>query len=250
MIGCSFVVDREYFADIGLLDPGMEVYGGENIELGMRVSGATRGPQTCPGNGCANRLGAACGVSVRSHTAWGTVLCLLHCKRHSLWSAHGAAGRLETFQAAPSAQGTECLPWDHCPRAVPAAVHGVWVHLSWTCKAGVPVWVVGTGGPMAAPGGRGGSSCRGPRQDWAPGAPRGRAWGCMARGTSEGGHQPRSMSPGPHPSHLLPGTLGAPPGFKLPHLATWRTNRKFWKNLGCKSGSLGWQSSSLLGARS
>ncbi|XP_004611074.1 polypeptide N-acetylgalactosaminyltransferase 9 isoform X1 [Sorex araneus] len=37
MIGCSFVVDREYFRDIGLLDPGMEVYGGENIELGMRV---------------------------------------------------------------------------------------------------------------------------------------------------------------------------------------------------------------------
>ncbi|XP_054450417.1 polypeptide N-acetylgalactosaminyltransferase 9 [Pteronotus mesoamericanus] len=37
MIGCSFVVDRGYFGDIGLLDPGMEVYGGENIELGMRV---------------------------------------------------------------------------------------------------------------------------------------------------------------------------------------------------------------------
>uniref|UniRef100_F6Z2B6 Polypeptide N-acetylgalactosaminyltransferase n=1 Tax=Xenopus tropicalis TaxID=8364 RepID=F6Z2B6_XENTR len=37
MIGCSFVVDRAYFGDIGLLDPGMEVYGGENIELGMRV---------------------------------------------------------------------------------------------------------------------------------------------------------------------------------------------------------------------
>uniref|UniRef100_A0A8D1D673 Polypeptide N-acetylgalactosaminyltransferase n=2 Tax=Sus scrofa TaxID=9823 RepID=A0A8D1D673_PIG len=37
MIGCSFVVDREYFGDIGLLDPGMEVYGGENIELGMRL---------------------------------------------------------------------------------------------------------------------------------------------------------------------------------------------------------------------
>ncbi|CDQ65387.1 unnamed protein product [Oncorhynchus mykiss] len=37
MIGCSFVVDREYFSEIGLLDPGMEVYGGENIELGMRV---------------------------------------------------------------------------------------------------------------------------------------------------------------------------------------------------------------------
>ncbi|KAL0965647.1 hypothetical protein UPYG_G00283930 [Umbra pygmaea] len=37
MIGCSFVVNREYFEHIGLLDPGMEVYGGENIELGMRV---------------------------------------------------------------------------------------------------------------------------------------------------------------------------------------------------------------------
>ncbi|KAG2470498.1 GALT9 acetylgalactosaminyltransferase, partial [Polypterus senegalus] len=37
MIGCSFVVNREYFGKIGLLDPGMEVYGGENIELGMRV---------------------------------------------------------------------------------------------------------------------------------------------------------------------------------------------------------------------
>lgn len=40
MIGCSFVVDREYFGQIGLLDPGMEVYGGENIELGMRVGTA------------------------------------------------------------------------------------------------------------------------------------------------------------------------------------------------------------------
>lgn len=41
MIGCSFVVDRKYFGEIGLLDPGMEVYGGENIELGMRVSTTT-----------------------------------------------------------------------------------------------------------------------------------------------------------------------------------------------------------------
>ncbi|XP_074177927.1 polypeptide N-acetylgalactosaminyltransferase 9 isoform X3 [Rhinolophus sinicus] len=43
MIGCSFVVDREYFGDIGLLDPGMEVYGGENIELGMRNPGVDFG---------------------------------------------------------------------------------------------------------------------------------------------------------------------------------------------------------------
>jgi len=32
------VVDRLYFEEIGLLDEGMEVYGGENVELGIRVS--------------------------------------------------------------------------------------------------------------------------------------------------------------------------------------------------------------------
>ncbi|KAI4559696.1 hypothetical protein MJG53_018222 [Ovis ammon polii x Ovis aries] len=36
MIGCSFVVNRKFFGEIGLLDPGMDVYGGENIELGIK----------------------------------------------------------------------------------------------------------------------------------------------------------------------------------------------------------------------
>ncbi|XP_060622912.2 polypeptide N-acetylgalactosaminyltransferase 18 isoform X2 [Anolis sagrei] len=36
LIGC-FIVDRDYFQEIGLLDEGMEVYGGENVELGIRV---------------------------------------------------------------------------------------------------------------------------------------------------------------------------------------------------------------------
>ncbi|XP_047452588.1 polypeptide N-acetylgalactosaminyltransferase 18a isoform X2 [Mugil cephalus] len=36
LIGC-FVVDRKYFEEIGLLDEGMEIYGGENVELGVRV---------------------------------------------------------------------------------------------------------------------------------------------------------------------------------------------------------------------
>lgn len=49
MIGCSFVVDREYFGEIGLLDPGMEVYGGENIELGMRVRPHVEPPFIRPG---------------------------------------------------------------------------------------------------------------------------------------------------------------------------------------------------------
>ncbi|KAG7327207.1 hypothetical protein KOW79_008813 [Hemibagrus wyckioides] len=36
LIGC-FVVDRKYFEEIGLLDEGLEIYGGENVELGVRV---------------------------------------------------------------------------------------------------------------------------------------------------------------------------------------------------------------------
>ncbi|KAL2076933.1 hypothetical protein ACEWY4_027473 [Coilia grayii] len=36
LIGC-FVVDRQYFQEIGLLDEGMDIYGGENVELGIRV---------------------------------------------------------------------------------------------------------------------------------------------------------------------------------------------------------------------
>ncbi|XP_015302712.1 polypeptide N-acetylgalactosaminyltransferase 17 isoform X3 [Macaca nemestrina] len=39
MIGCSFVVNRKFFGEIGLLDPGMDVYGGENIELGIKNPG-------------------------------------------------------------------------------------------------------------------------------------------------------------------------------------------------------------------
>lgn len=51
MIGCSFVVDRVYFGEVGLLDPGMEVYGGENIELGMRVSVAGLNNISCLSTG-------------------------------------------------------------------------------------------------------------------------------------------------------------------------------------------------------
>uniref|UniRef100_A0A803J963 Polypeptide N-acetylgalactosaminyltransferase n=2 Tax=Xenopus tropicalis TaxID=8364 RepID=A0A803J963_XENTR len=36
LIGC-FIVDRLYFEEIGLLDEGMDIYGGENVELAVRV---------------------------------------------------------------------------------------------------------------------------------------------------------------------------------------------------------------------
>ncbi|EPY77562.1 hypothetical protein CB1_001241010 [Camelus ferus] len=44
MIGCSFVVNRKFFGEIGLLDPGMDVYGGENIELGIKNRQRRRNP--------------------------------------------------------------------------------------------------------------------------------------------------------------------------------------------------------------
>lgn len=34
------VAERKFLGEIGLLDEGMKVYGGENVELGIRVSKA------------------------------------------------------------------------------------------------------------------------------------------------------------------------------------------------------------------
>lgn len=31
------VADRKFFGEIGSLDSGMKIYGGENVELGIRV---------------------------------------------------------------------------------------------------------------------------------------------------------------------------------------------------------------------
>jgi len=38
MAGGLFSIDREYFELIGKYDEGMEIWGGENLELSFRVS--------------------------------------------------------------------------------------------------------------------------------------------------------------------------------------------------------------------
>lgn len=38
------VADRKFLGEIGVLDEGMKVYGGENVELGIRVSQPRRTP--------------------------------------------------------------------------------------------------------------------------------------------------------------------------------------------------------------
>ncbi len=38
MAGGRFAIERNYFFEIGTYDPGMEIWGAENLEISFRVS--------------------------------------------------------------------------------------------------------------------------------------------------------------------------------------------------------------------
>ena len=58
MAGGLFSIDREYFYEIGSYDEGMDIWGGENLEMSFRVSQSISISHSTPSSTRANEFDA------------------------------------------------------------------------------------------------------------------------------------------------------------------------------------------------